>query len=120
MLVDERFRRCVAFLYAEVPDDGRPDRLIKVPVGTAFFVAWLAKDAAYGVVYAATAAHVVRQAHIDGYSTLYMRLRIKNGPPVERKVHFKSWYCHDDTDLAIARLPVPQDNDFTWVTRNDL
>jgi hypothetical protein len=95
-LVDEQFRKCVAFLYVDVQEGGTPKRL---PAGTMFFVGVpLLGDAI--MVYAVTARHVVDQSRRFG--PLHLRLNRRAGGFQDLQVPPDAWVTHPTTDVAVA------------------
>ncbi|MCA1706021.1 MAG: serine protease [Actinobacteria bacterium] len=103
MLVNEQFRKCVTFLYADVRNEkGGVDR---VPVGSAFYVAVpLFKDMPQspGALYAVTARHV-----IESPAPLWIRMRTKSGQVMDRPVAPDAWEQHPSTDVAVAGVSAP-------------
>ncbi|MEJ7744194.1 MAG: hypothetical protein WKF73_17655 [Nocardioidaceae bacterium] len=105
MLVDEQFRKSVAFLYADVPD---PETGIveRTPIGTAFFFGVrddLRPD--IQIPYLVTNAHVVNSSR--PYGPLYMRMNLLPGFPttyIDKPISSDAWWQHDSTDVALARI----------------
>jgi hypothetical protein len=109
MLVDEQFRKCVTFLYADRPANGGT---VRVPIGSAFFVGVDIFDAeSPGSTFA---IHVVTARHvIDGPDVLWLRMRLKDGGFADIPVDPQAWIQHPTTDVAAAALN--SDPAFDWV-----
>jgi hypothetical protein len=96
VLVDELYRKCVAFLC--LPD---PERNW-TPVGTGFFVV-VEVTADIGLLYLVTARHVVEGAREVG--PLHLRLNRRGGEdPQFVKLDPDVWYVAHDTDVAVAEI----------------
>jgi hypothetical protein len=100
MLVNETFRRCVTFLYEEVPNGSSGENHRK-PIGTAFYVSVdLFPDTPgnHWMRYVVTARHVAEVA-----SQLWLRVLGPEGY-TDWPVSQDAWYKHSQTDVAIASL----------------
>lgn len=118
LLIDEHFRKCVTFLYAERPT-GEGEAARREPVGSAFFVGLPALDDSGTLVgafrYAVTARHV-----IDGHDFLWLRIRTKDGDSqsyVDLPVVKDAWATHPSTDVAIAGMGFAASWDVVHVMR---
>lgn len=112
MLVNEHFRKCVTFLYADEPDRGAVRR---VPVGSVFFVGVPAfPNPAEGTgffVYAVTARHVV-----DFPAMLWVRMRLTAGGFVDLPVAKDAWTHHPHTDVAVAAIQLDDSFDAAYLS----
>lgn len=105
LLNEEQFRRCVAFLTIEKPDEDNPGQRTRVPVGSVFFVAVPLEPplAEYAAMYAVTARHIIVNSRPRG--PLYLRVNKRAGGSQEFPVPHDRWATHDSTDVAVTRLP---------------
>jgi hypothetical protein len=101
MLVDEQFRKCVTFLYADVTEQGVTNR---IPIGSAFFVGVRLFDGAdnpgHRVIYVVTPRHV-----IDVPADLWLRMRLKSDGYRDLPIDQRTWVWHRSSDVAIAAIP---------------
>ena len=107
MLIDEQFRKCVAFLCVDVADgiDTTPRR---IPAATAFFVGVpLGADNERSAVYAVTARHVIAKSRPHG--PLYIRINTAAGGFQDFLVPQDAWACHPSTDVAVIAVAIPQE-----------
>jgi len=100
VLIDEQYRKCVAFLYADVREE-ETNAIRRMPVATVFFVGVEVGSNAF-VPYAVTARHVVDQSRPHG--PLYARLNLKAGGVGDLQVDADAWTTHSSTDVAVARI----------------
>lgn len=115
MLVNEQFRKCVTFLYADVRD--RTSGVEKrVPVGSTFFVGIdLFPDTAPGncsACFAVTARHVAEYP-----ARLWLRMRLRAGGYKDFPIDPSAWEPHPSTDVAVASMAsVPlADCDYAYI-----
>lgn len=108
MLVDERYRKSVAFLCLADPE------VAWRPVGSGFFVAMPVTETK-GVLYVVTARHVVENARPLGSLHLRLNKRNHNETSYEAIVP-DAWHVSQETDIAIARVPpqLVRDFDIQW------
>ena len=110
MLVDDQYRKCVAFLFSDVLTTGAV--AVRRPMGTAFLVA-MPLDGDAGVVYAVTARHV-----IDGtrkYGNLTIRFNSDDGTFTDYHAPHDDWTLSPTTDVAVAPLKVAENHDVIWL-----
>jgi hypothetical protein len=93
MLLDQRSRHSVGFLYVGQDADTRE------PVGTAFFVSLF--DAGSNHIYAVTAGHIIDGVRRAG-GELYLRARSRDDSPYFISVPVESWRLGADADVAVA------------------
>jgi hypothetical protein len=112
LLVDSSFRKCVALLYVESTTDSGERGFS--PCGTAFFVGFQTE----GVVYAVTARHVVDSSRPRG--PLFLGVRTRSAGMVSLQVPEDAWDSLPRTDVSVARVALPKDNDVIVIGTNDL
>jgi len=100
MLIDDKVRKCVAFLIVEGPDP-KTGTLKKIPSGTSFFVG-VPIGNAHTVIYAVTARHVIDKSR--SYGPLYLRVNIVGGGFKDFEIPENSWISHSTTDVAVTQV----------------
>jgi hypothetical protein len=98
--IDEQFRKCVLFMFVDVPGEDRSLR--RTPVGTAFLMTVPFEELPGGVTYAVTARHVVEASR--PYGLMYSRFNLKGGGFEDCEVSPDSWEVHPLTDVAVHPL----------------
>lgn len=98
MLIDASYRKCVVFLFADVPDPETGDP-IRTPAGTAFLVGIPVGDERF-VRYLVTARHVVALSR--KYGALYARIHLTDGTTTLLEFQPDGWHQHATTDVAVA------------------
>lgn len=98
MLVDEQYRKCVAFLFVDVID-GDTRTIKRIPAATAFFVGVPVNNEG-SVTYAVTAKHVVDASRPHG--PLYIRINKISGGSQDFQAPQDAWVCHPSTDVAVV------------------
>jgi hypothetical protein len=100
VLVDEQFRKCVTFLYAD-KRAAESQAIERVPVGSCFFVGFPISEVPdpgdNSWAYVVTARHVV-----DGPDFLYLRLRTNDGGFRDLPFPPGAWVKNSQTDVAVA------------------
>lgn len=114
MLIDEQFRKSVAFLYVDdLDDETTPLTTKRIPAATAVMVAVpIGSDGS--VLYAVTNVHVVNECRSFGMGYLRINLRspqLHHDLPIDPD----SWVCHPTTDVAVARIPTVSNWDHVHV-----
>jgi hypothetical protein len=124
MVIPEQFRKCVVFLFADLPgvDSGQS----RQPVGTAFIVgipaaapphgdsSTLRENEGWFIHYLVTARHMVALAR--QYGTLFARFHLPDGTTTLLEFPPDSWHEHHATDVAAALLRVPKSMDQTNIS----
>ena len=121
MVIGEQYRKCVVFLFADVPD---PDtgQLKRTPAGTAFLAGIPAAEPPHAdsgplianegwyIRYVVTARHVVALSR--KYGSLFARIHLANGTAPFMEFPPDSWHEHPSTEVAVAllRMPAPIDH----------
>ncbi len=100
MLIDERFRKCVAFLVTDKPGKYMNEAM-KKPAGTAFFVRVPINTDCY-ITYAVTARHAIDKSRADG--SLYVRINPVSGKADDIPISQDDWVSLPLTDVAV--MPV--------------
>jgi hypothetical protein len=100
MVIDAKYRKCVVFLFADVPN---PDtgELARTPAGTAFLVGIPVADERF-VRYLVTARHVVTLSR--KYGSLFARIHLMGGSATVIEFPHESWHQHHSTEVAAALL----------------
>lgn len=111
MLIDERARKCVAYLIEETFPHGIPTRC---PVGTAFFTGLTIEPPAdvmfrLPVTYAVTARHIIEEV-LPG-NQLYIRVNTTDGRYQDIPVDPKQWVPSVNSDVAVYRFDWSPDFD---------
>ena len=104
MLVNEQFRKCVAFLFVDVIDDDTRTTK-RIPAATAFFVGVPVNNEG-SVTYAVTARHVIDASRPHG--ELYVRINKISGGFRDFKAPQDAWACHPLTDVAVIPVKLPR------------
>ncbi len=102
MLVDEQFRKCVAFLVVEELDEITGE-LIKKPRATTFFVSNPRTDETL-LTYAITARHVIDKSRPN---PLYIRVNTTSGGVQYLIAPQDDWISHPLTDVAVFSVELP-------------
>jgi hypothetical protein len=119
MVIGEAYRKCVVFLFVDVPD---PDtgQLKRTPAGTAFLAGIPAEPIDTSVDtsttpgpfyrYLITARHVVALSR--KYGSLFVRIHLANGTASFMELAPEVWHEHPTTEVAVAllRLSAPIDH----------
>lgn len=108
MLIGEEYRKCVVFLFADVPDPDTGD-LQRTPAGTAFLAGIPApghpppvgNEGMY-LRYLVTARHVVALSRKFG--SLFARIHLADGSAPFMEFPPDSWHQHATTEVAVALL----------------
>ena len=108
MLIDERFRKCVAFIYADMTNQDTLKKERK-PVATAFFVSMVIGNDEGALIYAVTARHVIEASRPYGH--LYFRVNTAGGQFQDFETDQDDWVAHHSTDVAVTHI-VPRLRDF--------
>lgn len=113
MVIGEQYRKCVVFLFADVPDRDTGE-LKRIPAGTAFLAGIPAPapaqadsesmlaNAGWFVRYLVTARHVVALSRKFG--SLFARIHLANGTATLIEFPPESWHEHPSTEVAVALL----------------
>ena len=112
MLVDEQFRKCVAFLFADRidPESGARRR---TPVASAFLVT-IPLDEENGIIYAITAMHVIDASR--PYGKLTIRFNNQDGDGfTDYWAPQDDWYTHPTSDVAVAPIHFDANPDARWI-----
>jgi hypothetical protein len=107
MVIGEEYRKCVVFLFADVPDadTGDPKR---TPAGTAFLAGIPAPgpppvgNQGFYIRYLVTARHVVELSR--KYGSLFARIHLADGTAPFMEFPSDSWHEHASTEVAVALL----------------
>lgn len=100
MLIDEQFRKCVTFLFANVLDKDTGKNKT-VPAATAFIVSVPIDDV--GVIpYLVTARHVIEASR--PYGPLCVRINTTSGKPVYFDAPQDDWVSNPFTDVAVVAI----------------
>lgn len=107
MVIGDEYRKCVVFLFADVPDE-ETQELKRTPAGTAF----LAGVPAPGPPpvgtqgdyfrYLVTARHVVALSR--KYGSLFARMHFADGSATFIEVKPEAWHEHPSTEVAVSLL----------------
>lgn len=100
MLVDEQFRKSVAFLYVDRPSQ---DGVLKREAVATTVLVGVGIGGDYHVPYAVTNVHVVSSMRPLG--TGYLRLNIAGTGFQDLPIDPDAWTMHHSTDVAVARIP---------------
>jgi len=111
MLIDEQFRRCVAFICVDIADE-ETGEIKRVPAGTAFFVGMhLVGDRA--ALYLVTARHVVEAAR--GHGAVYVRANREQGGYTDSEIDPDVFRMHPIADVAAAAVDTTDGVDFIFI-----
>jgi len=100
MLIDAQYRKCVVFLFADVPDE-RTGIVNRTPAGSAFLVGIPVGGDRF-VRYLVTARHVVSRSR--QYGSLFARVHLADGSATFAEFTPAAWYEHPTTEVAVALL----------------
>lgn len=104
LLVDEQYRQCVVFLYADTTDpiSGLSDRR---PVGTGFLVSMPLPGREIEVaLYVVTARHIVDMTRGYGLHPLIARINAADGGYQDIPMPDAAWNEHPTNDVAVGSL----------------
>lgn len=107
MVIGEQYRKCVVFLFADVPE---PDtgQLKRTPAGTAFLAGIPAPgpppigNEGLFFRYLVTARHVVALSR--KYGSLFARIHLADGTAPFMEFQPDAWHAHASTEVAVALL----------------
>lgn len=120
LLVDEQFRKCVAFLTADIPDL-KTGVVVRTPAASGFLVGVpLGEGVDAWAVYVVTARHVIDTSR--PYGPLYVRLNRRDRTGFDDfATPQDNWTCHPQTDVAVAPLGLRfREYDILWIGIEDL
>jgi hypothetical protein len=124
VVIPEQFRKCVVFLFADVPDPDSGQR--RQAVGTAFIVGIpvpppphadsspLRENEGWFVHYLVTARHMVALSR--KYGSLFARIHMADGTTTFIEFPTDSWHEHPLTEVAAALLRVTKPMDQTNIS----
>jgi hypothetical protein len=99
VLVDQAYRRGVAFVMMDMP---RKTGVRRLPAGTAFFLSYEISSSIY-IIYAVTARHVIEAGELKNAQGLFLRVVHEDGIK-DIPMTADQWVRHPDTDVAIASV----------------
>jgi len=113
VLIDAQYRKCVVFLFADVPnqDTGEIER---TPAASAMLVSVPLQDAGLWARYVVTARHVLTLSR--KYGSLFARIHLLDGSSMFWELPPRIWHQHPTTDVAVASLRVPGEIDHTFIS----
>ncbi len=97
MRINEKIKKCVAFLQYEMADKS------KIFAGTCFFVSKDAQNNRYR--YAVTAKHVIEGIKKLGIQNVIIKMNLKNGTTNDFSIKIDDWTYHENAEVDIAIHP---------------
>lgn len=106
MLIDERYRKCATFLYADLKDEDTL-AILRKPVATTFFIA--SHQVNFGKeVFAVTARHVINRSRPH---PLFIRINHTDKQFTDIPAPQDSWTLNPTTDVAVLQVKLPEESD---------
>jgi hypothetical protein len=110
--IADHYRKCVAFLIADSTNEaGQPERK---PVGTAFLIGVPAREFDERAPEESSFTYVVTTRHLANLSyqtNLYLRVSRRAAGFIDIPIPSDSWVRHDRTDVAVAAIELPPDEE---------
>jgi hypothetical protein len=103
MLVNDKLRKCVAFVAWKKGDEYTNG-------GTAFFVLHRIEDSQLSQMYAVTAAHVIEDTDRASDGSIYLRLNDQAGRCSFLTTKRADWEFHEDERVDVAAMPLGWSN----------